>query len=253
MRARTNGAGSRQQVLEQVGIGAAVAEAAERGGGLGAHLVLEVAEAADEHREGARRARTSPRTLAAQARARVAAGLLEQRDQRIDHQRAVAGEDVRDARREPDLGGLERLDQRVDRARVGDAGQRAEGDLAHVAVLGAGGLHGLEQRRHRLGVADPAQQLGGEGALPPLPRGAAAARCSGPPGRGGRRRRAARRAARRWPRACSSSTASSASRSSKRRERGGSRARAGPARAWPAPPRARGRRLCAAPAGARRD
>ncbi len=160
----------REQVVEEVGDRAAVAEAAERRGALGPHLVLEVAEAAHEHREGALGADLAQHVGGPGAR-RMAAGLLEKGDQRIDHQSAVAGENVRDARREPDLGGLERLDQRLHRARVGNAGERAEGDLAHVAVFDPGGLHGLEQRRHRLGVADPPQQLGREGALPPLARG----------------------------------------------------------------------------------
>ena len=79
-------------------IGAAVAQPAERGGGLGAHLVLEVAQAAHEHREGARGRATSPSTLAAQARAGWRPGCSSKAISGSTTSGAVAREDVGDAR-----------------------------------------------------------------------------------------------------------------------------------------------------------
>ena len=93
----------RQQVLQEIADRAAVAEAAERGGALGSHFVLEVAEAAYEHREGALGVDLAQDVGGPGAR-RMVAGLLEEGHQRIDHQGPVARENVREPRREPDFG-----------------------------------------------------------------------------------------------------------------------------------------------------
>jgi hypothetical protein len=143
---------------------------AQRCSGLGAYLVVRIVQAAHQHRER-RLGSDFAQHVGSPGAGGVVGGIIEHGQQRLDHYIAMAGEYVGNSRRQPGLSLGQRADQRPDRVRVGDPGQCPQRDLAHVGVFGLGCLHRLEQRRDCTSVPDPAQQLGGKGAIAPLPGG----------------------------------------------------------------------------------
>ena len=134
-------------MLEEIRRGSSVAQPPERVGRLGADFIFEVAQRADQHREGAVGVHIA-QDIGGPGASMMPAALLQEIDHRLDDMLTVAGEDVSHAWRQPHLGVAQRLDQRCHGARVGNAGQCPKRDLPYVGILGAGVLHRLQQGRH---------------------------------------------------------------------------------------------------------
>src|SRR6185503_13392843 len=158
-----------EQRVEQVSDGAAVSQTPQCPCRLSPNLVVQICQRLHQYRECPESAEFAE-DVGGPGPGGMSSCFGEKSDHRVHDYLAVAAQNVRDPRGQPDLRLSQGLHQGCDRAGILDPGERAQRDFANVGILGASGLNGFEQGRDCFGVADPSQQLGGKGALPPLLR-----------------------------------------------------------------------------------
>ena len=118
-------------MLQEVADRTSITEPAERRGRLGPHLVVRVAQCSNQRGESPCGAHLA-QYIGRPGSGGLAGGIIENDDQRINDELAVASQNIGDAGCQPALGCGQRTDQWLDRAWVCNPREGTERDLADI-------------------------------------------------------------------------------------------------------------------------